>query len=361
MTDLDPVAQAAAQPAAKPEPLLAIVPSRQFTAWMAERRASVLFTTYQTAKLFLLGLKPDGTLAVSERTFNRCMGLAANGQTLWLSSLYQLWRFENALPAGQLHDGHDRLYVPQVGYTTGDLDVHDVAIDAKGRPIFVNTLFSCLATVTETASFVPLWQPSFVTKLAAEDRCHLNGLAMADGVPRYVTAVAASDAADAWRDKRRDGGIVIDVATNEIVARGFSMPHSPRLHDGKLWLLDSGTGTFGWVDPASGKFERVCFCPGYARGLAFTGSFALIGLSKPRDNKTFTGLALDDELAKRNVEARCGLLVVDLRTGDTVHWIRIEGVVEELYDVALVPGIRRPTALGFKADEIRRTITVGDA
>ena len=157
-------------------PQLELVGSRQLPQWMLEQNVSFAFTTYQTGKLFLIGLQPEGRLSVFERTFNRCMGLWGDGQTLWMSSLYQLWRFENVLVPGQLTDGYDRLYVPQVGYTTGDIDIHDVAVDADGRVIFVNTLFGCLATASETHSFVPLWKPPFVSRLAAEDRCHLNGL-----------------------------------------------------------------------------------------------------------------------------------------------------------------------------------------
>ena len=230
------------------EPKLELTGSRQFTAWLAQHHVSLAFTTYQTGKLFLIGLQPDGRLSVFERTFNRCMGLWSDQQTLWMSSLYQMWRFENVLDRGQLANGYDRLYVPQVGYTTGDLDIHDIAIDADGRVIFVNTLFGCLASINETSSFVPLWQPPFLSKLAAEDRCHLNGLAMKDGRPQYVTAVSQSDVADGWRDRRRDGGCLIDVKTNEIVCTGLSMPHSPRIYRGKVWLLDSGTGFFGSVD-----------------------------------------------------------------------------------------------------------------
>ena len=152
------------------------------------------------------------------------------------------------------------------------------------------------------------------------------------------------------------------MAANEVVLDGLSMPHSPRWHDagdgGRLWLLDSGTGWFGHTDLEAGRFERVTFCPGYSRGLAFCGRFAIIGLSKPRQNRTFTGLPLDKELVRREGEPRCGLMVVDLRTGDAVHWLRIEGVVEELYDVAVLPGVRRPMAIGLKTDEIRRIITV---
>lgn len=341
-------------------PALEITTSRQFLSWMIEQQVSLSFSTYQTGKLFLIGLKPDGQLSVFERTFERCMGLWVSSQRLYMSSLYQLWRFENSLQPGQLHQSYDRLYVPQVGYTTGDLDVHDIAEDSGGKVVFVNTLFSCLATVSEQYSFVPLWKPPFISKLAAEDRCHLNGLAMENGRPRYVTAVGQTDVADGWRDRRQNGGCILDVESNEIIVSGLSMPHSPRVYQDKLWLLNSGTGDFGYVDLAGGKFEPVTFCPGYLRGLTFAGNYAVVGLSKPRDNKTFSGLALDERLAAKDAEARCALQVIDLRTGDIVHWLRLEGVVAELYDVTVLPGVRCPMALGFKSDEIRRMITIGE-
>jgi uncharacterized protein (TIGR03032 family) len=342
------------------QPPLEIAGSRLFPSWLHEQRVSVAFTTYQSGKLFLIGLKPEGGLSVFERTFERCMGLAVSpeAQTLWMASLYQLWRLENALPAGQTAQGYDRLYVPQCGYTTGDIDVHDVALDAAGRPIFVATLFSCLAAPSETHSFRPLWRPPFISRLAAEDRCHLNGLALREGRPAFATAVSATDVHEGWREHRRDGGVVLDVATGEVVARGLSMPHSPRLHAGRLYVLNSGAGELGVIDLASGRFEPVCFCPGYARGLAIVGDHAVIGLSACREQRTFAGLPLDEALAAKNLQPRCGVQVVDLRTGDVVHSLTLTGVVRELYDVAALPGVRMPGALGFKTEEIRRTITL---
>ncbi|RMG40699.1 MAG: TIGR03032 family protein [Planctomycetota bacterium] len=347
---------------ASPAPVnVELIGSRQLPQWMVEQSVSLALTTYQAGKLFLIGVQPSGRLSIFERTFNRCMGLWADGagQTLWMSSLYQLWRFENVLDPGQSFDGYDRVYVPQVGYVTGDLDIHDIAVDGDGRVVFVNTLFGCLATVSETHSFVPLWKPPFLDRLAAEDRCHLNGLAMKDGSPRWVTAVSRSNVADGWRDRRADGGVVIDVPTGELVVEGLSMPHSPRWYRGRLWLLDSGSGYFGYVDERNRRFERVAFCPGYLRGLTFVGDFAIVGLSKPRHNRTFSGLALDVELQRHGAEPRCGVHVIDLRSGDAVHWLRIEGFIEELYDVVVLPGVRMPMAIGFKTDEIRRVLRVG--
>ena len=354
----------AVTPSTPPQEKFALTTSRGFTSWLARAGGSLAFTTYQAGKLFLLGLKADGTQSVHERTFARCMGLgvSTDARTLLLATHYQLMRFDNLLPPGAATaDGSDACYVPRVSWITGDLDAHDVGFGPDGRPVFVNTQFGCLATVTDGTSFKPLWKPPFLSKLVAEDRCHLNGMAMLDGQPRYVTAVSVSDVADGWRDKRTGGGVVIDVATNAILCEGLSMPHSPRLHNGVLWLLNSGTGEFGWVDSANRRFVPVAFCPGYARGLAFAGGCAIIGLSLARENRTFQGLALDGALAAKGAEARCGLIMIDLATGDTVAWVRLEGVVRELYDVAFLPGVRQPSAIGFKTDEITRLISIDES
>lgn len=331
--------------------------SSQMGDWMLAQDLSLVMTTYQVGKLFLVGAGVGG-LSIFERTFNRCMGLCPTGNGFYMSSLPQVWRFENVLASGEQQDGYDRLYVPQVAYTTGDLDIHDMGVGADGRLVFVNTLFNCLATLSETHSFRPLWRPPFISELIPEDRCHLNGLAMKDGRPAYVTAVGMSNVVDGWRAKRAEGGVVIDVSNNEILVSGLSMPHSPRWYRGKLWLLNSGTGQFGFVDMRTGRFEAVAFCAGYMRGLYFHGDFALIGVSKPRHNNTFSGLALDEALKNRQVEAHCGVQVVDLQSGQMVHWLRIEGVVDELYDVIALDGVRRPMALGFKNDEIHRVISI---
>lgn len=341
-------------------PRLEFTASRQFTSWLHEQRISLAFTTYQTGKLFLIGLQANGQLSIFERTFNRCMGLWADlsTQSLWMSTLYQMWRFENFLPAGQVSNGYDRVYVPKVAYTTGDLDIHDIVVEESGRLLFVNTLFGCVATLSESHSFEPVWEAPFLSKLAAEDRCHLNGLALENGVARYTTAVSQSDVVDGWREHRRDGGCVMDMSSDQVIATGLSMPHSPRIYQDKLWILNSGTGDLGFVDRQKGVFEATTFCPGYPRGLAFHDRYAVVGLSKARQNKTFEGLALQENLAAKKTEARCGLQIIDLQTGDVVHWLRIEGMVEELYDVVVLPGVMRPMALGFKTDEIRRTLSL---
>ncbi len=370
--ELNNPASDSATPPQADKPWLEVVGSRYFLDWLQDRQTSLAFSTYQTGKMFFVGRKPEHRLGVFERTFPHCMGLWASpdAQSLWMSSRYQLWRLDNLLVRGVAadsdqpsplgDDSFDAVYVPRVGYTTGHLDVHDVTVEDSGRVVLVNTMFGCLATLSERASFQPLWQPPFLSALAAEDRCHLNGLALRDGRARYVTAVARTDVPEGWRERRTDGGCVIDVTTGNVMVEGLSMPHSPRWYQDRLWVLNSGRGEFGYVDLERGKFEPIAFCPGYLRGLAFSGQWAIVTLSLPRQ-RTFDGLPLDEEMQKRNAEPQCGLYVIDLQTGHVVHTVRLEGeLVTELYDVVTLPNITRPKALGFKTNEIERLVLVDE-
>ncbi len=331
--------------------------SRYFVQWLANHRISIALTTYQTGHLMFIGMNSQGQLTSHGRGFQRAMGLHATPQRLYMSTVNALLQFDNALSNGEVVNDFDRLYVPRIAYVTGDLDIHDIVVDKAGRVIFANTLHSCLATVSNLHSFKPLWRPPFISKLTPEDRCHLNGLAMVDGEARYVTMISRSDATSGWRDRRWEGGMVMDVQSNEIMTQNLSMPHSPRFYQDKLWVLNSGTGYFGYVDMDSGEFQEVAFCPGYMRGLAFYSNFAIIGLSMPRV-KAFSDLPLDKNLQDKDVDAKCGVVVVDLNTGNIPHWFYFEKGVTELYDVQVLPGIRSPIALDFNSADINQLITI---
>ena len=335
-------------------PKLEITCSPHFVPWLQTQFVSLAFTTYQTNRLFFIGCNQQGRVAAHERLFDKPMGMYGINNSLFVSTRYQIWRFDNCLAPEEIYQQSDRLYIPRTAYTTGDLNVHDVVLDKSEKLLFVNTDFSCLATISKDYSFVPLWQPPFISKLVAEDRCHLNGLAMRDGEPAYVTACSSTDTAAGWRNHRVKGGVVIDVQTNDMIATGLSMPHSPRWYGGKLWLLNAGTGELGYIE--AGQFVPLTFCPGFGRGLAFWDKYAVVGLSKLRA-RPLSGLALETRLTQENKVAQCGLMVIDMSNGEIVHWLRFDGVVEELFDVVVLPGVRQPKALGLQGDEIERLVT----
>jgi uncharacterized protein (TIGR03032 family) len=342
-----------------PAPTVDYSASHGFPGLMARLNMSLALTSYQSGKFYLLGCNPQGGLMINERLFVKAMGIYAEGNALVLATLFQIQRFENVLKKNQfINHMHDACFVPRLTYTTGVLDAHDVGILENGEIIFVSTRYNCLAVPSMQDSFTPVWKPSFISHIVDEDRCHLNGLAMDKGRPRYVTAVSKSNTIDGWRDRRADGGVIIDVETNQIVCSGLSMPHSPRIYKEQLWVLNSGTGELGRVDTKRRAFEPLTFCPGFARGLSFHGKYAFVGLSKPR-YKRFEGLALDEKLQAADSEPWCGVQVIDLETGACVEWFRIDGSIGEIYDVATIAGVTCPMSLGFASDEILGFIVPG--
>jgi len=331
--------------------------SRGMAGWLVANNISLAFTSYQTGQLFLIGAQQGGILSVNQVGFQRAMGLWANQQRIYLASMAQIWRLENMLKPGERANAHfDCCYVPRNAQTTGDLDVHELAVQPTGRVIFVNTSYSCLAELDLVHSFRPIWKPAFISRLAPEDRCHLNGMAMQDHKPRYVTAVCRSDVVNGWRDRRAEGGVLVDVIDDRVITEKLSMPHSPRLWNAHLWILNSGSGHLGRVDRTSGKFEEIAFAPGFLRGLAFHANSAIVGLSLPRD-KSFAGLELDSNLRKKDADPWCGIQVIDLRNGDVLQWIRLEGLVRELFDVAVLPNVRCPMAISPQSQEFATAVT----
>ncbi|MEL7527788.1 MAG: TIGR03032 family protein [Pseudomonadota bacterium] len=343
----------------KTETKLELSCSPGIVRWLIRNKCALAFTSHKTGKLFLIGVMKTGALSFHQRNFDEAMGLWADpmSQSLYLGTQHQIWRFENILRKGQVaNNNHDRCYVPRRSFVTGNLMAHDLALDAVGRIVFVNTAYSCLAVTDPVHSFRPLWKPPFISELAKEDRCHLNGLCMDAGHPRYVTAVSRSDVQAGWRENRGNGGLIMDVANDTILTEGLSMPHSPRLYRDDLYVLDAGRGNLCRIDRVTGAIEPIAFCPGFLRGLAFHNNNAIVGLSLPRD-QTFAGLDLDAALKSRDADPWCGLQIISLQSGETIEWLRIKGEVDELYDVAVLPNVQCPMALDFFEDGIQQSIS----
>lgn len=329
-----------AAPAPDVNQVLGSMHTNNFPELLRQLRSCLLVSTYQAGKLVIL--RPDGaSINTHFRNFTRPMGMAADTERLALGTSIEIAEFRN-MPAvaKRLQDPprHDAVYMARRGHITGAIDIHEMAWDKHGDLWFVNTLFSCLCTLDTKSSFVPRWRPRFVSHYAPEDRCHLNGLGMRDGKPRYLTALGDSNEPQGWRKNKRDGGLLIDMATDRIITRGLSMPHSPRWYEGKLWVLESGRGKLVTIDPKSGEKSDFASVPGFARGLDFLGPLAFIGLSQLRESNAFTDIEITDD----NRDRQSGVWVVHLDTGKTIALLKFTGAVQEIFAVQAVPGVLFP-------------------
>jgi uncharacterized protein (TIGR03032 family) len=313
--------------------------------------SSLLISTYQAGKL-IVARKDGPRLNTHFRAFDQPMGLALDKGRLAIGTRTAIHDYRNmpaAAPRVEPKDTHDACYILRGLHVTGDVRIHDVAW-VGDEMWFVATGFSCLATLDDEHSFVPRWQPPFISKVAPGDRCHLNGMEVVDGQVRWATALGQTDEPGGWRANKASGGCLLDVAANEVVLEGLSMPHSPRWHEDRLWILESGHGRLSVVDTDAGTIETVAELPGFTRGLAFAGPFAFVGLSQIRETAIFGGLPLTERLEER----QCGVWVVDTRSGGIAGFIRFEEAVQEVYDVLVLPGQRMPE-IAEPGSELTRT------
>jgi uncharacterized protein (TIGR03032 family) len=317
--------------------------TRSLPPLLSQLGVSLLVSTYQAGKVAAVGVA-DGELTLSYHNFERAMGMAITPDGIAVAARAQVW-FLPAAPdvAGRIEPAgrHDACFLTRSSHFTGEIQAHELAW-AGDELWLVNTAFGCLCTLDGRHSFVPRWRPPFLTALAADDRCHVNGLAVADGAPKYVTALAETDTPQGWRATKVTSGCLIDVASGQTVARGFAMPHSPRVHRGQVWMLHSGAGQLVLVDPASGRAQTVTELPGYTRGLALYDRYAFVGLSRIRETSTFGGMPI----AERRPELKCGVGVVDLGTGRLMAHLEFVTGVEEILDVQVLPGVRCPALSG---------------
>ncbi len=326
-----------------------------FVSMLHQLGVSLLVSTYQANKLLAVRAQGVG-ISTLVRTFDKPMGLAVDPRRLVIGTRKEVWFLRNApdiaphiQPAGM----HDACFVPRSSHVTGDIGIHEIAW-AGDELWMVSTRFSCLCTLDPDYSFVPRWRPPFISALAAEDRCHLNGLAIVTRKPTFVTSLGTTDTRDGWRADKAHGGCIIDIPSGEFVTRGLSMPHSPRWHDKRLWVLESGKGGLVRVDQATGRCETVAELPGFTRGLVIVGPYAFIGLSKIRATSAMDGVPL----AERRSELKCGISVVDLRSGQAIAFLEFQTAVEEIFDVQVLPGLRFPEVVGFQNETINHTFVI---
>ena len=309
---------------------------------LSKAKASLLISTYKSGKLITARVE-GSNINTSFQDIRKPMGIAAAGSRLAVGTKSSIVSFANQ-PSLARHLKTLRpatsVFIRKSEVVTGDIAIHEMAYGTSKEDrdlYFVNTSFSCLCVMDPDYSWVPIWRPSWITEYSAEDRCHLNGMAMRDGKPRYVTSLAETDQPFGWRELKGTSGVIVDIADNRVIASGLAMPHSPRWHRDQLWVLESGKGTIAKVDEETGEVTTVATLPGFTRGLAFIGRYAFVGLSQVRES-VFKSLPVTNSKQERN----CGVWVVDTDIGQIVGFLRFEGAVQEIFDVAVLSNTTWP-------------------
>ncbi len=343
-----------------PPPPFSLSCTPQVPELLYQLGCSLAISTFQAGKVIFISAKDADSLVQLPRTFEKAMGIALSGPKMAIATRAEV-QVLVASPELALHypnqpGTYDTLYMPRATYYTGQIDIHDLDYGENGVLYAVNTSFSCLIRINDNYSFEPVWKPNFITRLASEDRCHLNGMAIQAGKPRFVTAFGAGDTAQSWRSAVTTGGIILDVPTGELVAHGLPMPHSPRLYDNDLYVLLSATGDLARVDQASGNYEVVTRLQGFVRGMAKYGDYLFIGLSRLRKNSsTFAKLPI----AMQSQQA--GIAIIHLPTSVSVGSIQYHSSVDEIYDVQVLPGLRRPGILNTQRMDYQLGLATPDA
>jgi uncharacterized protein (TIGR03032 family) len=305
---------------------------------------SIALTTYQAGKLVTISPNPDGEkLTTLPRSFHKPMGIAIDGDKMAIASKDEVIVLQNSKELAEYYPNkqntYDSLFVPRITYYTGQVDMHDIAFGSDGL-YAINSYFSCLCKVDGNFNFTPIWQPPFITQLISEDRCHLNGLVMVDGKPKYVTALGTTNTHQGWRDNIVGGGILMDVTTNDVILKGLAMPHSPRMYNNELYVLLSASGEFVKVDVAKKSYQVIKKFDGFCRGLSIYKDYAFIGFSKLRKNSsTFSKLPFSD---KANF---AGIKIIHLPTQAEVGEITYQSTVDEIYEVLVLQDTIRPNIL----------------
>jgi len=327
------------------------------SSMLEQLQFSLMVTTYQAGKVVIVRSR-NGKLNTHFSTFQKPMGLSVMDQKLAVGTKNAV-EFYVDVPDKSSNTNQDSSnpgrFIKRLEQVTGNIDIHEMAWTSSDL-WFINTKFSSLCTLDLNNNFVPRWRPWFISSLAPEDRCHLNGLCLVDDQPRFVTALGQSDSPGGWRSKRANGGVIMDVQSNTLVATGLSMPHSPRWYRDQLWVLESGKGALSRVDIKSGQIETVIELPGFTRGLSFIGDLAFVGLSEVRETAVFGSIPITESASERI----CGVWVVDIRAAKIVGWLQFQGDIREIFAVEALPGVSAPELIQSHESALDSTFVMPD-
>ena len=330
--------------------------SVQFSELLHKLGISLAISTYQAGKVIIVSAINEDKLIQLPRTFDNPMGMAVTKNGLAIATKNELVVLRNSAELAQSYPQkpgvYDTLYIPSATYYTGYISMHDMEFTKENKIIGVNTAFSCLCEIDNTYSFVPFWKPNFISKLAPEDSCHLNGMATENGEIKYLTALGKTNNPGGWRENKMKGGIVMEYPSGKIIAETLSMPHSPRVYNGELYVLNSAQGELIKINRKNGSHKVICKLGGFARGMSKYGDYLFIGLSKLRHNS----LAFSDlPIAKTSY---AGIVAVYLPYGSIIGTFKYTMSVDEIYDVKVLPKQKRPSILSPSMEIHKRALSI---
>lgn len=319
--------------------------SQNIVELLKQMNATIVLSTYQTNKIMLIG-QENNQFDIRYKHFPRPMGMCKKDGRIYAGLGHGIYQFSNFSGVAQTLEGgnFDACYLPQNIHFTGDIDIHEMEY-SQDELYFINTKFSCLCIKNPNSSFKPLWKPPFISLLQPVDKCHLNGFCTRDNEPRYVTMLGKTDEPLGWRENKANGGLLMDIKTNEILVDGLSMPHSPRWHNEKLYVLESGKGAISQYDFDKKELVEISRVPGFTRGLDIIGNLAFIGVSKVRESATFSGLEIT-KLPKRV----SGVWIVDLTNGKIVSFVEFTSGLDEVFAITVLPH-KKMEMLDFSSEQ----------
>lgn len=325
--------------------------SRYFTNWLIQNKCNIIISSFNTGHVLTISQKNNNPF-IYYTCLPRTMGMFYKKNKLTLSSLGNLITYDNI---GEINDCNHGLFdinfKPSKSIYEPDVDIHDIVV-TKQNTFYISSLFSCICTPSkEKYTFDVYWKPPWISKIINEDRCHLNGLCCIDEKPAFVTSVSKLDITRSWSDcSGKKMGIVYDIVNNKIVCDNLSFPHSPRWHQNKLWILESGTGYFGYIE--NGEFKKKVFIPGFLRGLSFHNNYAIVTTSLDRHLENFKKFELFKNIQNKNTNSKCGVWIIDIETFAISQSLIFKGDIKELYDIVIIPDCNKSRILEINDSKI---------
>ena len=331
----------------------------QIPQLLQQLNCSIAISTYQAGKVVFISAKNEKSLIQIPRNFEKAMGIAEDTQNdkIAIACKDEVIVFRNSNDLAKFYpkspNKYDSLYLPRATFHTGAIDIHDLNFGDDGELYAVSTLFSSIVKIDDNFNFIPFWTPPFIDKITSEDRCHLNGMAMKNGKPKYATAFNNGNTSQSWRDKITETGIIIDVEKNTIIAEGLAMPHTPRIFNDELYVLLSATGELVKVNTEDGTYDVIIKIEGFVRGMSLYKDYLFIGISKLRKKSSTFGKL---PFARKANEA--GIVVVHLPTKIIVGKLTYLNSLDEIYDIHILANKLRPNILNTLTEDHKKGLMI---